>query len=275
MEPFVVSKDGHLMIQSWMDQYPGLVAGFSSKQGGFSQNHYSSMNLGFHVGDDVTTVQQNRAKLGHIIDFPVQKWVGAEQTHETTIRKITKADIGIGSLSYDTAFKATDGFYTFQDGVLLTLCFADCVPLYFIAPNHHAIGVAHAGWKGTVHGIAEKMIHSLNNEGIKSSEIFVIIGPSICETCYIVDEHVIRFVDQRLMSVKDKPYHVISDGQYRLHLQNVNEQILMESGVPNENIRRTNFCTSCHPEHFYSHRRDHGKTGRMISFIGWKEALQK
>ena len=89
-------------------------------------------------------------QVAELLEFPAKHWVGAEQTHDIVIKKITKADRGKGSDSYEHSFKGTDGFYTNEEGILLTLCFADCVPLFFIAPETKMIGVAHAGWKGTV-----------------------------------------------------------------------------------------------------------------------------
>ena len=134
-----------------------------------------------------------------------------------------------------------------------------------------AIGIAHAGWKGTVGGIAAEMIRNFQSEGIGANEISVVIGPSICENCYIVDDYVINLVHNKLEDVVILPYNKISDHQYQLNLKECNRLVLIKAGVPSENIQVTNLCTSCQSEHFYSHRRDQGKTGRMISFIGWKE----
>ena len=139
-------------------------------------------------------------------------------------------------------------------------------------PESNAIGIAHAGWKGTVNGIAQDMIQNFQVKGIDASEILVAIGPSICENCYIVDDNVIKLIQNRLEGVEILPYNVVSKGQYRLNLKECNREILKLAGVSPENILVTNFCTSCHSDLFYSHRRDQGKTGRMISFIGWKEA---
>ncbi len=156
----------------------------------------------------------------------------------------------------------------------MTLCYADCVPLYFLAPAHGMIGVAHAGWKGTVNGIARKMVEAWLNEGIKASEIFAVIGPSICSKCYVVDDYVMDLVQNLLVDIDEKPYNLISEGQYQLDLKQLNALILQKSGIPNSQIDVTSYCTSCDHELFFSHRRDNGKTGRLMSFIGWKEDLE-
>lgn len=271
MEPFAYKHQSYFSIENWMEQYPGLVAGLTTKKGGTSTGDYENFNLGFHVGDQLQAVCSNRNQLANLIQFPLTSWVGAEQTHDTEIRKITEVDRGKGSDSYDSAFRATDGFYTNEEGVLLTLCYADCVPLFFISPKHHMIGAAHAGWKGTVNEIARKMVEKWGEEGIPPNQIFAAIGPSICEKCYIVNDYVINFVENILEDVDKKPYNTIKEGQYSLDLRELNKIILLKAGVPEKNIQMTKLCSSCDQSEFFSHRRDQGKTGRMLSYIGWKE----
>ncbi len=271
MEPFIIQKQSYFSIQPWTDQFPGLAAGMTTKNDGESKGVYYSLNLGFHVGDELAAVCANREKIGKQMGFPVQNWVGAEQTHGSVIQKVSKTDCGKGSLSYDDSFKDTDGFYTNEDGILLTLCYADCVPIFFLAPKKKMIGIAHAGWKGTVKQIAARMIKLWEQEGIQPKDIFVAIGPSICEKCYIVDNRVVDLVQNILEDVNEKPYNLITAGQYSLNLQKTNKLLLEKAGVPPQNILLTGYCSSCDNGHFFSHRRDKGQTGRMVSFIGWKE----
>jgi len=273
MEPFGVKSQSFLLIENWVKQFPGLAAGFTTKCGGNSKGDFDSLNLGFHVGDDLKDVCENREKVAELLDIPLNQWVGAEQTHDIVVKKITRADCGKGADSYESAFKGTDGFYTDEEGILLTLCFADCVPLFFIAPERKLIGTAHAGWKGSVGQIAKQMITAWGGESVKPEQIFVAIGPSICEKCYIVDERVKNLVENSLVHVEKKPYNLLKDGQYTLDLREMNKLILLASGVPEENILVTQFCSSCNQEKFFSHRRDKGNTGRMMSFIGWKETV--
>lgn len=274
MEPFVYENESYFLIENWMEKYPGLVTGITTKKGGSSTGFFENLNMGFHVGDLKEAVCSNRNKLANLIQFPVKHWVGAEQTHETLIRNITSADRGFGADSYENAFNGTDGFYTDEEGILLTLCYADCVPLFFIAPEYRMIGAAHAGWKGTVNEIAQKMVEKWGEEGILPNQIFVTIGPSICEKCYIVNDYVINFVEKSLVDVEEKPYNLIKEGQYTLDLRKLNKIILLKACVPEENIQMTKLCSSCDQFEFFSHRRDQGKTGRMLSYIGWKETTE-
>lgn len=271
MEPFILSTNEFFSIKEWMDRYPGLEAGFTTKNGGVSKQVFTGLNFGFHVGDDQGSVCQNRLLLANKINFPLDSWIGAEQTHGVHIQKVSKKDQGRGSEDYDSSFNDTDGFFTDETGILLTLCYADCVPLYFIEPDSRLIGAAHAGWKGTVSGIGTEMISKFQQNGAKTEKISAVIGPSICKKCYIVDERVTLLVKNVLEGVESLPYNQVSEGQYSLDLKELNRQILLKAGVKNENIHVTDFCTSCHSEHFYSHRRDKGNAGRMLAYIGWKE----
>ncbi|KQL54707.1 laccase [Heyndrickxia shackletonii] len=270
MEPFIKREKEYFYIKNWTEISPSIIAGFTTKLGGFSEGFDGTLNCGFHVGDNQETVRKNRQHLAAKLHFPTGKWVGCEQTHGIRIAEINSEQQGKGSLDYESSMQDTDGLYTRLPDTLLTLCYADCVPIYFFAANHDMIGIAHAGWKGTVKGIAKEMIAEWNKKGIEPSEIMVAIGPSICEKCYVVDNRVIKEVDTWLSSGDNKPYNEISSGQYQLNLRKLNQMILEKSGISSENIYITNLCTSCDHMEFYSHRRDRGNTGRMLGFIGLK-----
>ncbi|MFD2443441.1 peptidoglycan editing factor PgeF [Bacillus sp. CGMCC 1.16607] len=271
MEPFVLKTKEYFSLQPWAEEWPNLVVGFTTKNGGFSDQVFSSLNFGLHVGDQNDDVCKNKQKLAELLQFPTKFWVAAEQTHGKNIKEINVKHRGLGAYQYSDSIKDTDGFYTNQKGILLTLCYADCVPIYFIDKRTNTIGLVHAGWKGTVNGISVKMIDRWKQNGIHLDDILVVIGPSICEKCYVVDDFVINFVQKILEDVEKKPYNQIKDGQYQLDLKRLNQLLLIHSGIPESNISLTEFCSSCNASDFFSHRRDQGKTGRMMSFIGWKE----
>jgi YfiH family protein len=155
--------------------------------------------------------------------------------------------------------------------VLLVLAFADCVPIFYYAPKFGRVGIAHAGWKGTTLGIAAKMVEKWGNDGIPKEDIQIVIGPSICGTCYIVDERVIRAARRWTVKETELPYVETTPGQYALDLKALNKLILKQTGIADGQIRVTGLCTSCREEDFFSHRRDRGHTGRMLGFIGIKE----
>lgn len=267
---FEKQEEQYYVIPKWQELHPNMVVGFTSKNGGESKGAFQTLNTGFHVHDDEQTVVANRQMIADKLNFPLSDWVGAEQTHKTNIIKVTNEHKGLGSKDYHSALKDTDGLYTNSKGILLTLCFADCVPIYYFAPAKGYIGIVHAGWKGTVSGIAGEMIQKWQEEGIAAEDIYTAIGPSICQNCYVVDDKVIQEVNKVVEVEAEKPYNLISEGQYKLDLKKCNEMILRAAGL--KHIDVTNLCTSCQETAFFSHRRDQGKTGRLMSFIGWKEA---
>ncbi len=274
-DPFQQKSPYAMMIHDWTNMTCSgkeVLAGFTTKNGGFSLSPYQSLNTGLHVGDDASSVQLNRQVIADATAVPLSDWVFADQTHEDRIKKVTKEQRGKGSLHYHEALPGTDGLYTSERNIMLALCFADCVPLYFLAPQHGLIGTAHAGWKGTVKQIGAKMIELwVNQEGAKTDQIQVVIGPSIGSCCYRVDDVVLNQVKQ-LPFLTEDVYSEISQGQYKLDLKTLNKNVLLHAGMKEENIHVSSMCTSCNDQLFFSHRRDQGKTGRMMSFVGFKEA---
>lgn len=271
-EPFQIHRDELLQLNAWEKDYPGIAAGFTTKKGGFSKGDFSALNLGLHVNDDPGIVRINRDKIAEIVGFPASVWTCSEQVHENRIYEVTSVDKGKGVYSYKEGIPATDGLYTKESGIMLALLYADCVPLYFMAPSHHLIGVAHAGWKGTVKDIAGEMVRAWGEEyDVAPGEILAAVGPSIGSCCYAVDDRVIDQVNQVYPAADGYAYQKIGEGQYSLDLKLLNKLLLIQAGVPQSNITASGYCTSCENSLFFSHRRDQGKTGRMLSYIGYKE----
>lgn len=270
-DSFIKADDLLFSLPQWESLLPGLKAGITSKQSGFSKGAFQSLNMGLHVSDDKDHVFKNRKKAADRIGFPLNLWVCSEQIHSSNIQWVTEKHGGSGTLNYSDSIRDTDGLITNVPNLLLTMCYADCVPIYFLYPEGRFIGVAHAGWKGTVLNIAGKMIEEFKRAGADPADIQVAIGPSICRKCYQVDDRVIDKVEKLLEDCDEKPYNLKYEGQYELDLKKANELVLQNNGVPSENISISRLCTVCEQEEFFSHRRDNGKTGRMMSFIGWKE----
>lgn len=270
MEPFKPYSEEVLLINPWKNNNPHLVAGFTTSQNGCSSFPKASLNLAFHVSDEKENVVQNRMKLADKIDFPLDQWISTEQIHDVHVATVTQKDRAKGSVSSDDWIPKTDGLITNESGILLTLCFADCVPLYFVDPESKWIGMAHAGWKGTTGNIAGKIISLLEQKGVSPENLQAAIGPSICKTCYIVDYRVIQAVEELLEEEDKKPYNEIEEGQFQLDLRDLNKQLMIKAGMKKENILTTEYCSSC-DDLFFSHRRDRGNTGRMLSIMGWRE----
>ncbi|MCF6137025.1 peptidoglycan editing factor PgeF [Pseudalkalibacillus berkeleyi] len=249
-----------------------VVAGISTRHGGVSHQPFHALNLGLHVHDQSSDVIENRNRLANALNTKLNQWVFADQVHGKQISEVKRVDAGKGSNLYHTGIIGTDGLYTKDSNIVLALAYADCVPIYFSAKNLNIVGIVHAGWKGTVSRIAQEMIHTWSKEeNIPSDEIEVWIGPSIQQCCYEVDQHVIDHVDD-IMEDKVKPYTTTTvTGKYMLNLQELNRQLLIKAGVPSTQIHVTTLCTSCSVNHFFSHRKENGQTGRMLGFIMFNE----
>ncbi|CAM2826531.1 peptidoglycan editing factor PgeF [Paenibacillus sediminis] len=279
MEPFVwkhkEGSPGLFKLQPWCDAYTNISAGFTSRIGGVSNKPYESLNLAFHVGDDPNDVIMNRKKLAETIGFDWNAWTSGEQVHGTEIAVVKEEDSGRGRDNRESAFQHTDGLVTNVPGVLLTSFYADCVPLFFYDPVKSVVGLAHAGWKGTVGKIALRMVNTMEKEyGSSPQDIVAAIGPSIGECCYEVDEVVMsrvrELLDEFPADEKDIPafYQPVAGGKSMLNLKQLNRHIMIKGGILPTHIECTTWCTNCHPDYFFSYRKEGGTTGRMASWIG-------
>ncbi|KGX88527.1 peptidoglycan editing factor PgeF [Pontibacillus litoralis] len=267
-ERFQHIHPSYLQLTKWTAANPQLKAGMTTRLGGEGVAPYDSFNLGWHVPDAHEIVLRNRQKLAQLLEFPLQNWVSGQQVHGTLIHQVTKQDVGKGALSQASAIPQCDGLLTNEKGVLLTAFYADCVPLLFHDPINGWIGIAHAGWRGTVAGIGSKMVQALIERGAKASNIRVAIGPSITGEAYEVDDHVVKHIPS---CYRQEPFVVEKhDGKYMLYLQRFHKQLLLNEGLSEHHIDITQYCTYRNEELFFSYRRDNGQTGRMLAFIGMK-----
>ncbi|WP_085992463.1 peptidoglycan editing factor PgeF [Oceanobacillus senegalensis] len=263
---FRQNDTSYLHIEKWQQLHPKLIAGFTTRNGGNSSSPFHSLNMGLHVQDRLDDVLKNRERLAERLQISIENWVSGEQVHGTNLYHVTEEDKGKGATSLDSSLKGIDGLITNKKGIVCTAFFADCVPLYFFDPVTEYIGIAHAGWKGTVNGMAEKMVQSLTEKGAQAHNIQVVIGPCISQDMYEVDLHVIQHIDHRY---KDKTIIQKENNRFLLDLKQLNVEILLLSGILRHNIDVTKYCTFKDDALFFSHRRDKGKTGRMLAFLGY------
>jgi len=252
----------YLTLPKW--QAEGIDLGFSTRVGGISPIPYDTFNLGLHVGDDPTAVLENRKRWVDQWGVPWSRVVVGEQVHGTNVLWVGEEDGGRGVRELETAIPAVDGLLT-QSTVGLMSFFADCVPLFFYFPDIQAVGIAHAGWKGTAHKMGLKVLECLEKAGGRAENAWVAIGPSIGPCCYCVDESV---ATQFRANFNETPFlSRQEDGHYLLDLWEANRTTLLKKGVQPENIEVAATCTADNPEWFFSHRRDGARTGRMAGWI--------
>lgn len=244
-----------------------VIVAFTCRSGGYSQHPYTSLNMATHVNDDYKDVIANRKRFLQMYQMDVAQSVAANQVHGNQVYHVTKKDLGKGSI-YPPISDA-DGLITHENDIALLSFYADCVPIYIWDSHKGIISVAHAGWKGTTLDIGGKMVENFcKNFNSNVGDIQTVIGPSICKTCYQVGPDV---VEQFKISFDEKELKQFAieqaKDQYQLDLWKANEQLLLRRGILPHNLTIMGLCTSCNPNLFFSHRRDHGKTGRMAAVI--------
>lgn len=163
---------------------------FTTRLGGVSEGMFSSMNLSFSRGDKKEAVEENFRRLAAALGKETGKFVFTNQTHTVNVRKVTAADAGKG-LTRERDYRDVDGLITDEPGLVLSAFFADCVPLYFVDTVHHAIGLSHSGWRGTVRRMGAVTLEAMEKAyGTQPKDVICAIGPSICQDCYEVSEDV-------------------------------------------------------------------------------------
>lgn len=244
--------------------------GYSSRIIGHSRGIYSAMNLGFNRGDDAALVKANYTDMCEALGIPMEKLVLSKQTHQCNIRKVTANDCGNGFVR-ENAFEDIDGLMTDEPGVPLVIFTADCVPLFFYDRVKHVIALTHAGWRGTIAGIAAKTVTEMHREyNSNPSDILVAIGPSICRHCFEVGPEVAEEFENAIPLPVDSEKGVLFHGtgdRFYVDLWAANAWYLQSAGIPKENITVSDLCTMCRPQMFFSHRATNGLRGSNAGFL--------
>ena len=250
------------------DELPGIIHGFSSRLGGVSEGFLSSMNLSFNRGDEPERVRENFRRIAESIGFSEKDLVFSMQTHTANVRRVGREDCGRG-LERPVGYCDVDGLVTNEPGVVLATFYADCVPLFFVDPVHHCIGLSHSGWRGTVGKIGKATVETMAKEfGSEPGDLLAAVGPSICQECYEVSEEVIGlFRENFAEELWPKLFYRKANGHYQLNLWEANRLIFQEAGILPQHITVTDICTACNPELLFSHRASGGKRGNLAGFL--------
>ena len=236
---------------------------FSTRLGGVSEGHFSSMNFRL-TGDSEQNVTENYRLICRAASISFETLTLTDQKHGTNIKTIRQSDAG-SNFHKEKDFDNIDGFITNVPGINLSTFHADCAAVFLADPVNRAIGLVHAGWRGTVDKIAEAAVLAMHEEyGTKAEDIIAGIGPSICYPCFEVDEPVYKLFEE-FVELR-KPSEQIA-GKYFIDLKSVNKKILQNIGVKAENIEISPLCTKCDDKLFYSHRRDGYMRGTMGAFM--------
>lgn len=271
---------GIVQVQAWTS-YGWLLHGFSKREGGVSTVYGGkSLNLGWTKEDDPAFVAENRRLLddaaqGNAREKTQFQMVTLKQVHSAEILPIHKED-GAGEEKWQTtdgkALVEADGMVTDLPGLMLGVQTADCVPVLVADVSKRVVGAFHAGWRGTVGRIVERGIETMRLEfGSRPEDLVAAVGPSIGACCYAVGEEV-RAGFESQFSYARELFRAMDGGRMHLDLWEANRRQLMEAGVSADRITMIGECTACTvsdgKRKYFSHRAEHGFTGRMMSVIG-------
>ncbi len=251
----------------FLKQFPELIHGITTRNGGVSKPPYESLNTGMMVGDDRVSVLENRRLIAEWAGLTPERGILPQLTHSNNVAIVTGEDAGRGYAFPDTIIKDTDALITHEKGLLLVVTLADCTPVFLFDVENKVIAVAHSGWKGTIGRIAENTLLKMKDQfGTKPKDVYAGIGVTIGECCYEVSESLATDFEKEFGSEVIRR----TESQSFLNLTLSNKIQLLQSGIPEENIETVGICTACNVNTYFSHRKEQGLTGRFCAVIGLK-----
>ncbi|MBT3322019.1 MAG: peptidoglycan editing factor PgeF [Anaerolineae bacterium] len=239
-----------------------IIHAVFTRQGGISPAPWDSLNTGGSVGDSPANVRENRIRAFDALGRKPESLFDLWQVHGTRAIFVSEPR------SADSHEDKGDLIFTDNPEITLYMRFADCTPLLFSDETRGIVGIAHAGWQGTVKGVAIAAINAMREHyGSKPENIQAAIGPSIGVDHYEVGDDVIAQVRE---SFGKESEFLLPKYDKRRHfdMRKANELQLKQVGVTQ--IEIANLCTACHLEDWYSHRAENGKTGRFGALIALK-----
>ncbi len=233
----------------WLEaELPGALAAFSTRLGGVSEGPFASLNLGRLTDDDVEAVRENRRRLAAAMGIDPPWVLIARQIHGAEVLRHDGPDEPAAFAGPAPELPQADGHATARAGLAPLVFVADCLPVALAGPG--GVAMVHCGWRGLAAGIVERAVEEVDAQAAA-------IGPGIGPCCYEVGDEV-------RAAFEDLGPGVAVDG--RLDLREVARRLLERGGVGSLEVSEA--CTSCMPELFFSHRRDHGRTGRQAG-LAW------
>ncbi len=235
----------------------GIRHGFSTRRGGVSTERYATLNVGAKWGDDPAHVAHNRKRLAAAGGFSLERLFTARQVHGARVALVVD-----GVLPERVATVEADALVSVVPESVVGVYTADCVPIVF-ADGEGRVAAAHAGWRGTVQGVAPATVEALVSVGARRESIRAALGPSICAHCFEVGEEVAAEFERLAPSAVLRP----AGQKPHVDLWEANRRLLLDAGLALGNIDASPPCTMCEAERFFSFRRDGAKIGQHLSFV--------
>jgi YfiH family protein len=243
------------------DAYPNLAHAIFTRQGGVSQAPFESLNLSIVVGDDDQDVAENFWRACRVVDTTPDRTVSCYLAHGVDILTISQAN------RRPVMDSKADGLITGERDVYLVMRFGDCTPLILFDPIHSAVGLAHAGWRGTMQNAAGAVVNEMVRQlGCQPRNIIAVIGPSIGPCCYEVGPDVMAAAQTLINSSRLFTRRNGNTQRVHFNLWEANRRQLADCGL--QQIIQSELCTACNTDLFFSHRAEKGLTGRFGVIIG-------
>lgn len=261
-------KRNGLLVYRFETLSAGIDAFVSTRHGGVSQAPYDSLNLGLRVGDEAEKVIENRRLLFAAFGLELKRSVWCRQIHADGVAVVGAADAGRGSTEEESIVKDADALVTAEPGLALCVTLADCVPVVIFDPESRVVGLAHAGWGGTVARISSRTVEVMRERfGCDPASLVAAVGPSIGAAGYEVGTDVIEKAGAAYGDQAAEILEPSEDGKALFDLWAANRIDLEGAGLAGERIEICGVASDQHLEDFYSHRHEGGQTGRFITVV--------
>lgn len=243
---------------------PDVVAFTTTRHGGFSKDNYASLNINPHRGDDPVAVERNLKAVATELGISPDHIVRQHQVHETSFRKIDDYYFSLTAEQQDSWLEGIDGVVTNQRQTCIGAFTADCIPIIFYDSEHHAIAAAHAGWRGTVKRIGQKIVRFMGDcYGTKPENLVALIGPGITLKNFeigqeVYDEFANAGFDMTAISRKFptmNPKEGDPKEKWHIDLPECNRLQLIDAGLKSENVTLSGIDTYDNADDYFSARR--------------------
>jgi YfiH family protein len=243
------------------DDYSDLKYAIFTRKGGVSQAPFHSLNLSTSVGDNPEVVKKNIQYACQVVDAQPNQTVSCHLIHSAEILTIDKTN-------RQQVMGKADGLITGDPDIYLFMRFGDCTPLIFYDPVQNAIGLTHAGWRGTMQNAAGATVRAMVDQlGCRPKNIIAVIGPAIGPCCYEVGQDVIGAAAEAFLDSDSLFTYRNGSREYAyFDLWQANRRQLTAAKVGQ--IIQSGICTACRTDEFFSHRAEKGQTGRFGVIIG-------
>ena len=237
---------------------------FTTRYGGVSSGHLSSLNLLSNKGDDPENVRENYRRVCALLDAGPDDCAVTRQVHGNVVRVVTEKDRHpcLEPVPYEA-----DGIVTACRNLPIFCFTADCVPVLLADPEASVIGAIHCGWRSSTADILGNAMETMTGLGADPARMFAALGPAIGKCCFETDDDVPQAINTWLAGDTDGLFRKREDGKTMVDLRAANAKRLLQLGLQSGHIDISDECTFCSHDKYWSHRYTHGARGGQAAGI--------